>query len=235
MVAGQWEPPSIVHLMGTDDLGRDIFAGIIHGINVSLYIGCVAVLVSLIVGIPIGALSGYVGGKTDELLMRIVELFQVLPSFVLAIVFVTFFGASLNNVILVIGLVSWPVPARITRAQFLSLKEKDFVVAARAIGTSTSSIIFFEILPNAISPVVVNATIKIAHSILLESSLSFLGFSDPEVMSLGRMLANAQPFLVRAPWMCVFPGIFLLLITLSVNLLGDLLNEVINPRLRPRE
>jgi peptide/nickel transport system permease protein len=232
LVGTSFEPPSMDHIMGTDDLGRDIFGGIIHGTMVSLYIGIVAMSLSFVIGVLLGSISGYSGGRIDEVLMRIVEIFQVLPSFVLALVIVSFFGLSLSNIIFAIALVSWPSTARLTRAQFLSFKEREFVLSAKALGVNTPSIIFLEIFPNAMSPVIVNGAVQIASSILTESGLSFLGLSDANVMSLGRMLGNAQHFLARSPWMCVFPGIFLALIVVSINLLADVLNEIVNPKLK---
>lgn len=231
-IAGSsFEPPNPSHLMGTDQLGRDVFAGVIHGIRVSLYMGIAAVAIAFIVGILLGSISGYLGGMIDEVLMRAIEVFQIMPSFVLAVVVITFFSPSLNNVIFTIALLGWPSTARLVRAQFLSYKEREFVVYAKALGVSELSIIFSEILPNTLSPVVVNGAVQIAFAILTESGLSFLGLSDPSVMSLGRLLGNAQPFLIRASWMCIFPGIFLALIVLSVNLFADVLNLVMNPRL----
>lgn len=226
-----FEPPNISHLMGTDNFGRDIFAGIISGIRVSLYIGLLTMTLAMAIGIVVGATSGYAGGVTDELLSRIIEIFQVLPTFILALLIVTFFGAKINNVAFAIALASWPSTARLVRAQFLTFKEREFVISAKSLGVSRTRIVFGEILPNAVPPATVNGALGMANAIITESGLSFLGISDPAVKSLGWMLGNAQSLLRLAPWACIFPGVFLLFITLSINLFADTLNDIINPKL----
>jgi len=221
-------------ILGTDDLGRDILSGIVHGIRTSLFVGASAVACSAVIGILVGSIAGYFGGKVDDLFMRVTEFFQVIPRFFLAIVLVAFLGPSIWNLVTVIAVVTWPVTARLTRAEFLTLKERDFVMAARALGDYERTIIFREILPNGISPVIVNSSLEVATVILLEAALSFLGFGDPTMMSLGYMIYNSQRFLRLAWWMAFFPGLVMSLVILSTNMVGDALNEAMNPRLRER-
>jgi peptide/nickel transport system permease protein len=228
-------PPTLTwdlreHLFGTDDLGRDILSGSVFGIRISLIIGSLATVISLAVGVPLGAISGYFGGRIDDVLMRVTELFLVIPKLFLAIVLVAFFGSSLWNLILVLGVLSWPSIARLVRGQFLTLKERQFVEASRALGASERTIIFREILPNAMPPVIVNATLLVSSMILTEAGLSFLGLGDPTVMSLGTMLHNAQDFITRAWWMMLFPGLAIFIIALAITLVGEGLNEALNPR-----
>ena len=225
-----FQPPSLTYLMGTDRIGRDVFAGIIYGTRTSLYIGGVAVIIAFAFGVTLGAISGYAGRRVDELLMRVAEIFQVLPSFIIALVIISLFGATMTNIILTLAVVIWPQISRLTRAQFLSFKERDFVTAARAIGVSTPKLIFREIFPNAIPPVLIATSLRISGAILLESGLAFLGFSDPDVPSLGRMLGDAQHHLIDAPWLAVFPGLFIMLTTVGVTLIAEVLNEMMNPK-----
>ncbi|MEO3999529.1 ABC transporter permease [Mesorhizobium sp. CAU 1732] len=223
-------PPSVVHFMGTDSLGSDIFSNIILGARTSLIVGLCAVLTSTLVGVAVGAAAGYFGGTVDTVLMRITEMFQILPQFFLAIVIVALFGSSIWNVVFVIGALTWPVTARLLRAEFLTLRKRDFVDAARSLGMSHSDIIFREMLPNALPPIIVNCTLQISSAILLQTSLAFLGLGDPNAMSWGTMLHTAQDYFSRAWWMAAFPGIALFLTTLSLNLVGDGLNDALNPK-----
>lgn len=223
-------PPSTACIFGTDDLGRDMFVRMAHGARVSLLVGFAAAAFASVIGIIVGAISGFVGGKLDELFMRVAEAFQVVPQFFLAILIVALFGPSLTKIVLVIGILSWSDTARIVRAEFLKLREQDFVVAARLAGASRTSLIFSEILPNALPPVIVTASLQIASAILTEASLSFLGLGDPDQVSWGQLLFAAQPFLNQAWWMAIFPGIAILVTTLGFNLLGDGLNDVLDPR-----
>ena len=225
-------PPSAGALFGTDDLGRDVFSQMMRGAGVSLLIGFTAALVSVAIGVIIGAVAGFCGGVVDELLMRASEAFQVIPQFFLAILIVALFGPSVFRIILVIAILSWPSTARITRAEYLKLRSLDFVQAARMSGTSRLPLVFREILPNALPPVIVNASMLVASSILTETNLSFLGLGDPNRVSWGQMLHNAQPFLRTAWWTAAFPGLAILLTVLGFNLLGDGLNDVFNPRNR---
>jgi peptide/nickel transport system permease protein len=197
-------------------------------------VGLFAVLTSTVIGLTVGSIAGFYGGRVDDLLMRVTEMFQVLPRFFLAILFVAFFGPNIWNVIFVIGILTWPATARLLRAEFLTLTKREFVEAARAMGMSNFKIIVGGILPNAISPVVVNASLEIAGAILLEASLSFLGLGDPSVMSWGMMLHNSQEYFSRAWWMAAFPGLALFLSALGLTLVGDGLNDALNPRLRGR-
>jgi peptide/nickel transport system permease protein len=227
-------PPSFANLFGTDDLGRDIFSGVIFGARVSLAIGIFAATISTLVGVLIGGIAGYYGGKVDDVLMRFTESFMVLPTFVMGIVFMALWGPTFQSVVLVIGLLSWPSMARLTRAEFLSLREREFVDAVRTLGARDGTIIFGEILPNAIPPVIVNATLQVATAILFEAGLSFIGLGDPNVMSWGLMLRRSQPLLRTAWWTALFPGLGIFLTALSLNLVGDGLNESLNPRLREK-
>jgi peptide/nickel transport system permease protein len=223
-------PPGLECLFGTDDLGRDMLARVANGARVSLLVGVAAAAVSAVLGVVIGSLAGFTGGKIDEFFMRVAEAFQIVPQFFLAILVVALFGASLTKIVLVIAILSWPSTARIIRAEFLKLRDQDFVAAARLAGASRRALIFSEILPNALPPVIVNASLQIAAAILTEASLSFLGLGDPDKVSWGQLLYLAQPFLNQGWWMAVFPGVAILVTTLGFNLLGDGLNDILDPR-----
>ena len=227
-------PPSWEFPMGTDNLGRDLFQGVISGARISLMVGFSAAGTSMIIGIIVGSVSGYLGGHVDSILMRITEFFQIVPSFFLALIMVTLLGGSIWNVVIVISVLSWPRVARLIRAQFLSLKEKEFIEAARAVGESTGYIIFGEILINALPPAVVNSSLEVGRAIIVEAGLSFIGLGDPNQISWGYLLRNAQEFLRSAWWMAVFPGACIFLLVTALNLVGDGLNDVINPRLKER-
>ncbi|KQR50075.1 ABC transporter permease [Acidovorax sp. Leaf160] len=216
--------------LGTDTMGRDIFAGIVAGARVSLLIGVVSTVVSLLIGVSIGAIAGYFGGWVDATLMRFTELFQAVPSFALAIVLVAIFEPSVASIVTAIAVVSWPPVARLVRSEFLTLRQRDFVAAAQLAGQSTPRIILTQILPNAASPIVVMASLMVATAILLESSLSFLGLGDPNQMSWGYMVGSARTVLRQAWWMAVFPGIAILLTVLALNLVGEGLNDGLNAR-----
>lgn len=224
--------PGAGRLLGTDHLGRDILSGVLFGARTSLQVGVFSVLMSVAIGILVGAISGYYGGRIDDLLMRITEVFQVIPQFFLALFIVAIFGASIWGIIFVIGILSWAQIARLLRAEFLALKERPFVTAARAYGAGDAKIIFAEILPNALSPVIVAGSLQVAHAILLEASLSFLGVGDPNVTSWGMMLNTSQQFLRQAWWTATFPGLAICITTLGVALISDGLNDALNPRLK---
>jgi peptide/nickel transport system permease protein len=226
--------PSFTHLMGTDDLGRDVFSRFLFGARVSLVVGLLAAIASGCIGVLVGSISGYFGGRIDNFLMRLTELFQVMPRFFLALLIVALFGTSLFNIIFVISILSWPPVARLARAEFLSLREREFVEAARSIGLGNRSIIFGEVLPNAIPSLVVIVSLQIATAILLEASLSFLGLGDPAQPSWGLMLNNSQKFLRTGWWMSLFPGIGIFLVVMGFNLFGDGLTDALNPRLKER-
>lgn len=225
-------PPSFKYLMGTDDLGRDVFGRFAHGARTSLMVGVLAALTSCLIGITFGALAGYNRGFIDVVLMRISELFQVIPRFFLALLVIALFGSNVMFIILTIGLLGWPEVARITRAEFLSLREREYVMAAQAVGVTRRQIIFSEILPNALPPLIVAMTMQVSSAILLEAGLSFLGLGDPMNPSWGLMLNEAQQFLRRAWWMAVFPGLGILAVVAALNIFGDHLTDVLNPRLR---
>lgn len=227
-----FQPPSAGHLLGTDSLGSDVLSNMIYGTRTSLIVGLCAVVTSTVIGLTVGAVAGYFGGRADNLLMRITEMFQILPQFFLAIIVVALFGSSIWNIVFVIGILTWPVTARLLRVEFLTLRRREFVDAARALGMSDFDLIVREILPNALPPIIVNAGLQISGAILLEASLSFLGLGDPDAMSWGVMLHNAQEYFNRAWWMAAFPGLALFTTTLALNLAGDGLNDALNPKRR---
>jgi peptide/nickel transport system permease protein len=227
-------PPGPEHWMGTDNLGKDVYSGILYGARASLIIGCLAGATSLTIGLIFGTLSGYYGGVIDSALMRIAEFVQIMPRFFLAILIVAFLGGGIDRTILVIGGLSWPEVARIVRAQFMSLREREMVEAARAIGFSDRHIMLREILPNALPPAVVQASLDISEAILLAAGLAFFGLSDPNLPSWGEMLNRAQAFLRSAWWMSVCPGFAIFITVLAFNLVGDGLNDMLNPDKRDR-
>lgn len=217
--------------LGTDQLGRDVLAGIIHGARVSLLVGVSASLVGLAVGIIVGTLSGYFGGWTEHILMRLVEIFQTVPGFVLLIVVVAIASPSAVNIAFAIGLTTWPTVARLVRAEFRSLRERDFVLAAQGMGYGHGRIILREILPNALPPIIVMSSVMMASAILTESALSFMGLGDPNRISWGSMIGAGRALLRTAWYLSAVPGIAVVIAVLSLNLLGDGLNDALNPRL----
>jgi len=218
-------------LFGTDTLGRDIAAGIVHGARVSLLIGMVSTSVALSIGVLLGAVAGYYGGWVDDAVMRFTEFFQTIPNFVLLVVLVALFQPSIASIVVAIGVVSWPPLARIVRGEFLSLRSREFVQAAIVLGQSNARIIATQILPNSLSPIIVSASLMVATAILLESALSFLGLGDPNVMSWGYMIGAARTVMRQAWWMPVFPGLAIVLTVLALNLVGEGLSDALNPRL----
>lgn len=225
-VGTPFQPPSLVHPLGTDDLGRSLLSGIIHGARTSLIVSLTAASLSAAIGILLGALSGYFGGTLDDALMRLTEFFQVIPRFFLALVAVALFEPGLLTITLVLGLTSWPMTARLLHRQVLSAREREYVVAARAVGADRISILRRHILPNTLAPVIVHTTLMIGQVMLTEASLAFLGLGDPNHISWGYLLSNAQPFLRTAWWMAAFPGLALALAVVGLNLLGDDLTEL---------
>lgn len=220
--------------LGTDTTGRDIFAGLIWGGRVSLLIGLVSTLVSILIGIVVGAVAGYAGGRIDGALMRFTEIFQVVPSFALALVLVAVLQPSVGSIVVAIGVVSWPPVARLVRAEFLTLRNRDFVLAARLQGQSALAIMFRQILPNVASPIIVMGSLMVATAILLESSLSFLGLGDPNQMSWGFMIGASRTVLRQAWWMATFPGLAIAITVLALNILGEALNDALNIHSRNR-
>ena len=220
--------------LGTDAVGRDVLVGLIHGARVSLMVGLVSTAVALLIGVPVGALAGYFGGWIDDALMRFTEFFQTIPSFALAIVLLAIFQPSLFYIILTIAIVSWPPVARLVRGEVLSLRTREYIEAAILSGQTNFQIILRQVLPNALPPIIVLASLMVATAILLESSLSFLGLGDPNVMSWGYMIGAARTVLRTAWWLSFIPGIAILLTVLALNLIGEGLNDALNPRLQRR-
>ena len=227
-----------IYLLGTDDLGRDVFARMLQGAWVSLTVGFVAVGISVLIGILMGGIAGYFGQHRpfiDTLIMRFVDIMLCFPSFFLILTVVALLPASMYNIMIVIGLTSWMGTTRFVRAEFLSLREQDFVTAARALGLNHARIIFRHMIPNAIAPVLVSATIGIASAILTEAGLSFLGFGvPPPDATWGNILASGKDFIFDAPWLTFIPGFAILIVVLSFNLFGEGLRDVLNPKLRER-
>lgn len=220
--------------LGTDTTGRDILAGLVWGGRVSLLIGLVSTVVSVFIGVVIGAIAGYGGGHVDSALMRFTEIFQVVPSFALALVLVAVLQPSVGSIVMAIGIVSWPPVARLVRAEFLSLRSRDFVLAAKLQGQSALAIMFRQILPNVASPIIVMGSLMVATAILLESSLSFLGLGDPNQMSWGFMIGASRTVLRQAWWMATFPGLAIAITVLALNVLGEALNDALNIHSRNR-
>ena len=220
--------------LGTDALGRDVFAGMIYGARVSLLVGLVSTLAALAIGVPLGAIAGYFGGGVDDALMRFTEFFQTIPSFALAIVLVAILQPSIYSIVASIAIVSWPPVARLVRGEVLSLRSREYVQAAIVTGQTSRWIIWHEILPNALSPVIVLASLMVATAILLESSLSFLGLGDPNLVTWGSMIGQGRNNLRSAWYLVAEPGIALLLTVLSLNLVTEGLNDALNVRLPTR-
>ncbi len=226
-------PPSMVHPFGTDDLGREVFVRMLYGARISLLVGFVAVGISTIIGIILGALAGYYGSWVDALVMRFVDIMLCFPTFFLILAVIAFLDPSIWNIMIVIGLTSWMGVARLIRAEFLSLRQRDFVLAAQALGASDLRLIFRHILPNAMSPVLVSATLGVAGAILTESALSFLGIGvQPPTPSWGNMLIIGKQTLGSAWWLSVIPGMAILITVLGYNLLGEGVRDALDPRLK---
>ena len=235
MAGAPFMPPGEMGmLLGSDSLGRDVAAGIAHGARISLMVGAVSTVAALSVGVTLGAVAGYCGGLVDDLVMRFTEFFQTIPSFVLAILLVAIFTPSITSVVAAIAIVSWPPVARVVRAEFLSLRGREFVQAAEVLGKSRLSIVLGDILPNALSPIIVLASLMVATAILLESALSFLGLGDPNLMTWGFLIGSGRSVIRIAWWMSVFPGLAIFVTVLSLNLVGEGLSDALNPRLARR-
>ena len=221
-------------LLGSDTLGRDVAAGIAHGAKTSILIGLLATIAAVFIGIIFGALAGYYGGVIDDALMRVTEIFQTIPSFVFAILLVAIMKPSIESIVIAITVVSWPAVARLVRGEFMSLKNREFVLACHTLGMNDSRIMMREILPNCLSPVIVIGSLMVATAILIESGLAFLGLGDPNIMSWGFQIGAGRTMLRSAWWVCTFPGIAILITVLAINLVGEGLNDAFNPRLRER-
>lgn len=221
-------------LLGTDYLGRDLVAGIVHGSRATLAVGGAAALITIVIGVLVGALAGYYRGWVEEVLMRITEFFQVLPPLLLAMVLVLLFSPSLVTIAIAIGIVSWTSTARLARAEFLRIRELEYVKSARAIGSRNRRIIWLVVLPNAAPPLIVSAALAVGVAVLFEAGLSFLELNDPNTMSWGYMIGSNRPYILEAWWAVTFPGIAIFLTVLSVSLIGDGLNDAMNPKLRQR-
>lgn len=225
-------PPSAEHPCGTDDLGRDVFSRMVYGARISLSVGFVAVGIATLIGLVIGAVSGYFGGWLDEVMMRFTELMMTIPTFFLILAVIAMLEPSIYNIMIVIGATGWMGVARLVRAEFLSLKRREFVIAAKAIGAADFTIIMKHILPNAISPVLVSATLGVAGAILTESALSFLGIGvQPPTPSWGNILTLGKDNIEFAWWLSVFPGLAILVTVMGYNLLGEGIRDALDPRL----
>jgi peptide/nickel transport system permease protein len=225
------EAPSGTHILGTDDLGRDLFTRIIYGARISLFVGLVTVVTSMVIGVLLGLLAGYYGGWIDNLIMRYIDLQWAFPNFIIAVYLVAVFGTGLSNVIVAVTLAFLDDFARIARGMALTIRELEYVVAARALGASDMRILLLHILPNAVAPVIVLATISVSYAILAEAGLSFLGLGvKPSTPTWGLILSDARSFFSRAWWLAVFPGLAIMLTVLSINFLGDALRDVLDVR-----
>lgn len=234
IVAAPFTPPGADVLLGTDYLGRDVLAGIVYGGKATLTVGAVAALITIVIGVTVGTLSGYFGGAIDTALVKVIEFFQILPPLLFAMVLVTLFGQTLTTITIAIGAVSWPSAARLTRAEFLRLRSLDYVKSSRAAGATDRHVMLRVILPNALPPIIIAATLAIGVAILFESGLSFLGLGDPNTMSWGLMIGQNRNYVLDGWWTVVFPGIAIFLAVLAISLVGDGFNDAINPRLRRR-
>jgi peptide/nickel transport system permease protein len=229
-----WPGEDAAHPLGSDLLGRDILRGIVHGAGVSLLIGLSATIAALGIGVTVGACAGYFRGWVDDVLMRVTELFQTIPNFLLAIVLVALFRASIVTIVFAISAVSWPAVARLVRGQFMSLREREFVQSCVVVGMGEVRIIVTQILPNCLAPIVVMSSVMVASAILTESGLSFLGLGDPDLMTWGTMIGIGRQALRTAWYMATLPGIGIVLTVLALNLVGEGLNDALNPYLKNR-
>jgi peptide/nickel transport system permease protein len=223
-------PPQWGHPLGTDELGRDVLAGLIAGVRVSLVIAIAAAAMASTVGIVVGALSGYYGGLFDILVMRVTEMFQVMPTFIMAAMIVALVGPGMPQVISVIALLAWPQVARLMRGEVMRVRHLEYVDAANCLGLTEFRILAKEVIPNAIAPAIPLATLMVGQAVLLESSLGYLGLTNPEIMSWGKMLNDGQRFILEAWWLSLFPGVAIFCTVLSFNLIGDALGRRLDPR-----
>ena len=224
-------PPGAPGLLaGSDVLGRDMMVGLVYGARISLLVGITSTLCALGIGVLLGAVAGYYGGWLDDLLMRVTEFFQIIPSFVLLMVLVAFLQPSLSSTVIGIALVTWPQVARVVRGEFLSLRSREFVQAARTLGMGDARIIATQILPNALPPIIVVSSMMVGSAILTESALSFLGLGDPNLLSWGSMIGGSRSAMWVAWWTTVLPGLSIMVTVLALNFIGDGLNDALNPR-----
>lgn len=235
MAAAPFMPPGEMGmLLGSDSLGRDVAAGIAHGARISLLVGAVSTAAALCIGVTLGAIAGYAGGIVDDALMRFTEFFQTIPSFVFAILLVAIFSPSIGSIVFAIAVVSWSPVARVVRAEVLSLRSREFVQAAQVLGKAPLAIVLTDVLPNALSPIIVLSSLMVATAILTESALSFLGLGDPNLMTWGFLIGAGRSVIRIAWWMSVFPGLAIFLTVLALNLVGEGLSDALNPRLARR-
>ncbi|MCL2484506.1 MAG: ABC transporter permease [Endomicrobia bacterium] len=223
--------PSAVHLLGTDDLGRDVFSRMVYGARVSMSVGFFAAFLTVLIGAVLGMLSGYFGGATDSIIMRFTDIVLCFPTFFLILLVIAFFEPNIYSVMIVIGLTSWTGLARIVRAEVLSIREREFVLASKMLAVSKPRLFFVHILPNIISPIIVYAAIAVGGAILIESGLSFLGLGvQPPMSSWGQILMQGKDYIYVAWWLSVFPGMVILLTVLSFNLIGEALRDILDPK-----
>ncbi|MCP4070384.1 MAG: ABC transporter permease [Hyphomicrobiales bacterium] len=235
MVWSPFSPPGEEgFLLGTDYLGRDLASMILNGARVSIIIGLAAAFVSVFIGVSVGALAGYYSGIIEEILMRVTEFFQVLPTLLFSMVIVALFGASLPMITFAIGVVSWTAVARITRSEFLRIRELEYVTASRASGAKDMKLIFRIILPNALPPIIVQSALMVGSAILFEAGLSFLGLTDPNVVSWGQIIGSNRQYILDASYTVTIPGLAIFITVLAISLVGDGLNDALNPKLRQR-
>lgn len=225
-----WPGQNPSYPLGTDSMGRDVLAGIIHGSRISLTVGIAATALGLTIGIVIGALAGYFGGWVDEVLVKIIEIFQTLPNFVLLVVLVAIAQPTVTTVTAAIGIITWPLVARLTRAEFRAIREKDYVLAARSLGFGHARIVFAEILPNALPPIIVTSSVMVAGAILMEAALSFMGLGDPNRVSWGSMIGSGRDVIRTAWYLTALPGLAIVFTVIALNLISDGLNDALNPR-----
>lgn len=225
-------PPGSPYYLGTDGLGRDVFSGFLYGARTSILVGVTAATISAVIGIVIGGIAGYFGGKVDLVVSEIINIFLMLPTFFLILIVVALFGSNMMNMMIIIGLTTWTSNAKLMRAQALSIKERTFIKAQTTLGKSKIKILIDHIIPNGIFPIVANTTMNISHAILLESSLSFLGLGDPNLISWGQMVFHGKSYLVNGWWVSTFSGAAIVITVLAFYLIGDGLNGVLNPKLK---
>jgi len=232
MFPQRFSPPSLEHPFGTDHLGRDVFSRALWGARTSLLVGIGAAGIAALIGILLGSISGFYGGLIDEFISRVIDIFLLIPGFFLVLVLVAIYGSNIVFIILVIALTSWPVTARVMRAQVLTVKKSLYVEASRALGASNARILFFHVIPAAIQPVIALSVLQVGQAIVIEAGLSYLGLGDPNFPSWGRLIYEGQLYILTAWWITLFPALFLLISILGFNLLGDFLYRVLTPKAR---